>query len=70
MPSPRTQRPRDPVTITSDVAVVGAGIVGLATADAVRRRGASVHVYERGTPGGGQSGASRGSFATPTTTRV
>jgi sarcosine oxidase len=44
------------VTITSDVAVVGAGIVGLATADALRRRGASVHVYERGTPGAAQSG--------------
>jgi len=36
--------------------VVGAGIVGLATAYALRERGASVHVYERGTPGAEQSG--------------
>jgi sarcosine oxidase len=35
---------------------VGAGIVGLATAYALRERGASVCVYERGTPGGGSSG--------------
>lgn len=39
----------------TDVAVVGAGIVGLATAYAVRRAGASVTVYESGQPGGGQS---------------
>jgi sarcosine oxidase len=40
----------------SDVAVVGAGIVGLATAYALRRRGATVTVYDRGLPGSGQSG--------------
>jgi sarcosine oxidase len=40
----------------SDVAVVGAGIVGLATAYALSRRGASVIVYDRGVPGAGQSG--------------
>ena len=38
------------------MAVLGAGIVGLATAHALRERGATVHVYERGTPGAGQSG--------------
>lgn len=38
------------------MAVLGAGIVGLATAYALRERGATVHVYERGTPGAGQSG--------------
>jgi sarcosine oxidase len=36
--------------------VVGAGIVGLATAQALVERGASVVVYERGVPGNAQSG--------------
>ncbi|WP_217914657.1 FAD-dependent oxidoreductase [Miltoncostaea marina] len=38
------------------IGVVGAGIVGLCTAYALLERGAAVRVYERGVPGGGQSG--------------
>ncbi len=41
---------------TPDVAVVGAGIIGLSTAHALSRRGVPVAVYERGVPGNGQSG--------------
>jgi sarcosine oxidase len=39
-----------------EVAVIGAGIVGLSTAHALTRAGVGVRVYERGVPGAGQSG--------------
>lgn len=41
---------------STDVGVIGAGIVGLATARALRQRGATVTIYERGVAGAGQSG--------------
>jgi glycine/D-amino acid oxidase-like deaminating enzyme len=44
------------VNAEADVGVVGAGIVGLATAYALTEAGATVAVYERGVPGNGQSG--------------
>ncbi len=39
-----------------DVAVVGAGVVGLSTAYALLERGVGVRLYELGDPGNGQSG--------------
>lgn len=39
-----------------EVAVVGAGVVGLSTAYALMERGVAVRVYEKGVPGNGQSG--------------
>jgi sarcosine oxidase len=44
------------VSHAAQVGVVGAGIVGLCTAYALREAGAEVRVYERGVPGNGQSG--------------
>jgi glycine oxidase len=46
-----------------DVAVVGAGIAGCAVAWGCQRRGARVVVVERGSPGGGASGAAAGMLA-------
>src|SRR6266568_4278307 len=41
---------------SADVAVIGAGIVGLSTGFALSAQGASVTIYERSVPGNGQSG--------------
>jgi sarcosine oxidase len=43
------------MTARTDIAVVGAGIVGLATAYAAKQQGLSVTVYDAVPPGGGQS---------------
>ena len=40
----------------ADIAVIGAGIIGLSTAFALSEQGASVAIYERGVPGSAQSG--------------
>jgi sarcosine oxidase len=40
----------------ADVAVVGAGVVGLSTAYALLEREVEVSIYETGVPGNGQSG--------------
>jgi sarcosine oxidase len=44
------------MTAGADIAVIGAGIVGLSTAYALTDRNASVVIYERGVPGNAQSG--------------
>lgn len=43
-------------TLSADVVIIGAGIVGLSLADALIERGASVLVFDHGAPGQAQSG--------------
>jgi sarcosine oxidase len=57
-PSDRDAAPADIDRNAMSVAVVGGGIVGLSTAAALIDRGMAVTVFERGTPGRGQSGGS------------
>ena len=40
---------------TADAIVIGAGVIGLAVADALRQAGDDVRVLERAAPGSGQS---------------
>src|SRR2546429_1318639 len=54
--NPRALRAPAIVTEELEVAVVGAGIVGLATAEALIRRGAEVRCFEAARPGDAQSG--------------
>src|SRR5437016_980011 len=56
-PIPDTRHP------TPDVAIVGAGIIGLSIAWHLARAGASVSVLERGSVGSGASGAAAGMLA-------
>lgn len=51
------------ISSTHDVAVVGAGIVGLAVADELGRRGMRVLVLERDRPGGGTTSVAAGMLA-------
>jgi len=44
------------MTAKAELAVIGAGVVGLSTAYALRSSGVSVALYERGVPGNSQSG--------------
>ncbi|HEV7679238.1 MAG TPA: glycine oxidase ThiO [Candidatus Dormibacteraeota bacterium] len=48
---------------TYDVAIVGAGVIGAAIAHECASRGAAVLLIDRGTPGGGASGAAAGMLA-------
>ena len=54
---------------SGDVAVVGAGLIGLAIADELARRGAQVRVFERDEPGRAASWAGAGMLA-PYTERI
>jgi len=50
-------------TSGGDVAIIGAGLIGLATAFELAQRGATVRVYDRGEPGHGASWAGAGMLA-------
>ncbi len=55
--------------LSGDVAIIGAGLIGLATAHELAQRGAAVRVFERGEPGRAASWAGAGMLA-PYTERV
>ena len=56
-------------TERADVVVVGAGVIGLAAAYELGRRGRKPLVLERGQPGGGATWAAGGSDGMSTTIR-
>src|SRR5215469_2953792 len=55
--------------LSGDVAIIGAGLIGLATAYELALRGATVRVFDRGEPGRAASWAGAGMLA-PYTERV
>lgn len=59
---PRRARANGPRRTTVDVGIVGAGLAGLACADALRRRGIVARVYEAGTRVGGRCYSLRDHF--------
>src|SRR5258707_11506453 len=61
--SPLTRSIDDGVPSAVDVAVVGAGVIGLSTAWRLALRGLSVAVFERATAGAGASLAATGMLA-------
>ncbi len=56
-------RATTPVPPATDIAIIGAGLIGLATGWRLARRGLSVAVFERGTSGQGASLAATGMLA-------
>jgi glycine oxidase len=63
VPAPSPASRPDAVPAAVDVAVVGAGVIGLSIAWRLARRGLSVAVFDRGAAGGGASLAATGMLA-------
>lgn len=63
LPPPQSQPARRAAPDTVDVAVVGAGVIGLSAAWRLAARGLSVAVFDRGSAGSGTSAAATGMLA-------